>query len=472
MKRSLLILMLIISALLVNANSSIDSLRKGIDSYVSQAKFDSAKIYIQQNLERVSEKSDRNFLNYELVKTLFLQSDYNEALKQSFNALDEVDENQGSTKLHFMIGCIYSAISDYQKSIEYFDLVINQSKDSSLLVQTHLLSSELYLELQDTTQALQSLTQAYQITSHSSLDQKIKDHVSIQYNYFNQNYELCKQQNIKIINDSTSYLSSKSYAYLMIGDCLINQDSLLEATTYLHEFLTLTFKSKDPEQIKIAAKKLIDVYEKIGDQQEANRFHKIYNEALNDSLSFSIEKYRELYDVEKNRELNQVKNSFLKTHFILGISLLAIFIASFYYYYRRKKDRSQHNSNKTPGKKIVISKQEIGKIKSAIDKLVAEQLFLKPQITRKSFCLNNKIKSERYLSHYINDEYKKSFSVFLNDLRIEYAYNRIKNDNRFRNYTVEQIAKDSGFGSKKSFERVFSSKYKVTPYKLILSITN
>jgi len=100
-----------------------------------------------------------------------------------------------------------------------------------------------------------------------------------------------------------------------------------------------------------------------------------------------------------------------------------------------------------------------------------KQLFLTPNITRKSFCADSGIKSERYLSQFINEKYKKSFSVFINDLRIEHAYNRIQNS-KFRNYKIEEIAKECGFGSKKSFERTFLAKYNETPYKLISRLTS
>lgn len=451
-----------------------DSIQQKIDYYISTAEFDSAKIYIQTKLNDINQAKNIGSLNYQLVKILFIQSNYNEALKQAFNSLDQIDDKQLSVKFNFIIGCIYSAIKDYGKSIEYFDLVAKGSKDSSLLVKTHLLASELHLELNDSTNARKSLTAAYNITSLSNSDDPLKNHVSIQYNFFSQNYELCKQQNLKIIQDTSSFLNTKSYAFSMIGDCLIKQDSLLEATKYLEDFLKLTFKTNDPEQVKIAAKKLIDVYEKLGIQEKANTYHKIYNEAVSDSLSFSIEKYRDLYNVEKERELNIAKTKNSRNYLLIGLSFLLVFSFGIYYFFKKKnlKNESLDILKKTPAKKIVISDFEIEKIKKAIHLLTSEQLFLTPKITRKSFCINHKIKSERYLSHYINTEYKKSFSIFVNDLRIEYAYNRIQNDSKFRNYRIEEIAKESGFGSKKSFERVFLAKYNETPYKVILRITD
>lgn len=468
-------LLLAILSLITNiaVSQNTDSVQQKINYYISQAKLDSAKAYIKTNLNSTNQKKTKTALNYELVKVLFMQSSYHEALKQAFTSLDFIDDEQQRVKFNFMIGAIYSAISDYGKSVEYFDLVVEHNQDTSLMVKTHLLLSQLHSELGDSEKEEKSITEAYKITSISDVDSKVKNHVAMQYNFFNKNYELCKELNFKTIRDTTSFLNSKSYAYSMIGDCLIKQDSIIEATKYFDEFIKLTFETKDPEQIKVAANKLIEVYEKLGNQEKANQYHKIYNDAVNDSLSFSVEKYRYLYNVEKNRELHSAKTKNLKKYLIFGIILILLVSIGTYYYLNSqyKKRASTDLLKKTTGKKIIISDNEIKKIVTAIDLLKTEQLYLKPNITRKSFCADSDIKSERYLSQYINEKYKKSFSVFLNDLRIEYAYDRIQNDTKFRNYRIEEIAKACGFGSKKSFERVFLAKYNETPYKLILHIT-
>ena len=470
--KTILIFLLTFAANIAFANQ--DSIQHKIDYYLSQAKFDSAKHLIKTSLEVVFEKDSRNSLNYQLVKVLFIQSEYDTALEHAFSSIDKINNQAESVNFNFMIGCIYSAISDYPKSVEYLNLVTNSSRDSSLTVQTHLLLSELHLELGDPSESLESLTKAYKITQQSNLDEKIKNHVAMQYSFQSEDYERCKKLNLKIITDNTSYLSSKTYAYSMIGDCLIKQDSFSAATKYYDEFLKLTFKTKDPEQIKIAAEKLIHVYEKLGLQEKANTYHKIYNEAESDTLSFSSEKYRNLYNVEKNRELAIAKETLMRNYILIASCFLIILSFVLYYYINSKNEnnRPAFESAKTPAKKIVISETEILKLESAVKKLITDKTFLTSNITRKSFCKINDIKSERYLSHYINEKYNKSFSVFLNDLRIEFAYNRIQNDAVFRNYKIEEIAKSSGFGSKKSFERAFTTKYGLTPFKVISNITN
>ncbi|APG64010.1 hypothetical protein LPB136_00885 [Tenacibaculum todarodis] len=449
-------------------------IQQKINQYISQAKLDSAKIYIKANLDKLPKKQDKSALNYQLVKVLFMQSSYNEALKIAFNSLDTIKDEQKRVNFNFMIGAIYSAITDYDKSIEYFDLVVKHNKNNSLSVQTHLLLSSLYQNKKDSINAKNAIIEAYKITKDSDLNPITKNHVAMQYNFFNKNYELCKKLNFQTIRDTASFINSKSYAYSMIGDCLVKQDSLLKATAYFNEHLNLTIETKDPEQIKVAANKLIEVYENLGNQEKANAYHKIYNEAINDSLSFSAEKYRELYNVEKKRELVNAKNKDLKEYLFFCIILIALIAFGIYFYLNNKKTNKKLSNllTKAPGKKIVVSESEIEKIEVALKELKEKQLFLKPKSTRKTVCLENGIKSERYLSHYINEKYNKSFSVFINDLRIEYAYNRIQKDKKFRNYKIGEIARESGFGSKKSFERAFVAKYSETPYKFISNLTH
>ncbi len=457
---------LLIFVFISNCLFSQDSIQQKINYYISQAKLDSAKTFINSQLKGSITSEVKSQLSYELVKIYFMQSSYDEALKEALNSLDTVKDKEQRAKFNFMIGVIYSAVKDFDKSIEYFDLAVKDSENPSLTVKAHLLLSDLYLGKNDSLNSGQSLTEAYKITSNLNLDVQLTKHVDMQYSFFSGNYKRCKELNFEIVQDTTSFLQSKSYAYSMIGDCLIKQDSLIEATKYFDEFLKLTVETKDPEQIKVSAQKLINVYELLGDQEKANAYHKIYNEAVNDSLSFSVEKYRDLYNVERIRELKKAETKNMWRNIIFcGLLIFLLSIATFLLVKRK-------NVKKIPGKKISISTDEIAKMNVAINELTSKQLFLKPNITRKSFCEDSKIKSERYLSQFINEKYKKSFSVFINDLRVEFAYNRLQNESRFRNYKIEEIAKESGFGSKKSFERAFFAKYSETPFKIISKLNN
>jgi len=67
-----------------------------------------------------------------------------------------------------------------------------------------------------------------------------------------------------------------------------------------------------------------------------------------------------------------------------------------------------------------------------------------------------------YLSRFINDHYQVNFSAFLNGYRIEEAKRMIL-DEKFNNFSMEGIAKSSGFRSKSTFNQAFKNSTGLTP---------
>lgn len=68
-----------------------------------------------------------------------------------------------------------------------------------------------------------------------------------------------------------------------------------------------------------------------------------------------------------------------------------------------------------------------------------------------------------YLSRVLNSSKSINFSKYLNDLRIDYAVNQIKNDAVFRKYTIEAIASECGYNNSASFSRSFYKKTGLHP---------
>ena len=68
-----------------------------------------------------------------------------------------------------------------------------------------------------------------------------------------------------------------------------------------------------------------------------------------------------------------------------------------------------------------------------------------------------------YLSKTINHFKGKNINVYLNDLRVDYAINKIQEDSKFRNYTIKAIAKDVGFKSPETFSKTFYKKTGIYP---------
>ncbi|WP_416337329.1 helix-turn-helix domain-containing protein [Galbibacter sp. EGI 63066] len=60
-----------------------------------------------------------------------------------------------------------------------------------------------------------------------------------------------------------------------------------------------------------------------------------------------------------------------------------------------------------------------------------------------------------YLSKVINNSKQINFSNYINNLRIEYAIEKLTGSEQFRAYTIQAIAEESGFGTAQSFSSSF-----------------
>lgn len=108
-----------------------------------------------------------------------------------------------------------------------------------------------------------------------------------------------------------------------------------------------------------------------------------------------------------------------------------------------------------------IDKALLEKIVLRLPLIVEKELFLDPNIT-----LENAAKElntpKHILSQYLNEQLKKTFSTFINELRIEKAKQLLQTKS---NYTIESIGYESGFNSKSTFFTAFKKLTGQTPFE-------
>jgi len=75
-----------------------------------------------------------------------------------------------------------------------------------------------------------------------------------------------------------------------------------------------------------------------------------------------------------------------------------------------------------------------------------------------------------YLSKIINNHLDKSFSIYINELRINYAILELKNNKRLRQYSVKAIAEDMGYKNADAFSRYFRAATGISPSVYIKKI--
>jgi AraC-like DNA-binding protein len=116
-----------------------------------------------------------------------------------------------------------------------------------------------------------------------------------------------------------------------------------------------------------------------------------------------------------------------------------------------------------------ISSDNEKEILDGLNNLIKKKLYLKADFTQQTAA--KKIKTNTtYLSLIVNKHYKKSFSNYLNELRINYVVNEITINSKYREYTTQAIAESAGFKNADSFTTSFKKKMGVTPFQFIKDI--
>lgn len=118
-----------------------------------------------------------------------------------------------------------------------------------------------------------------------------------------------------------------------------------------------------------------------------------------------------------------------------------------------------------------IPENVIQLILKELDKFETKEFYLKKGITLGSLAKNLKTNTA-YLSEIINTHKGKNFAAYLNELRINYALNKLVIDKRFRSYKLSVIAEELGYNNEQAFSLAFKKKTGTTLSIYIKEIEN
>ncbi len=139
------------------------------------------------------------------------------------------------------------------------------------------------------------------------------------------------------------------------------------------------------------------------------------------------------------------------------IVLLIIFKSTKTTTFFEKKEKYQNKK---------IEKEILDKIENGFPKIIEKELFLDPNITLKEVAIELGI-PKHILSQYLNEKLEKSFSTYINELRIEKAKEFLQTKT---NFTIESVGYESGFNSKSTFFTAFKKVTGQTPSEYQKSI--
>ncbi|GAA4277040.1 helix-turn-helix transcriptional regulator [Aquimarina mytili] len=244
---------------------------------------------------------------------------------------------------------------------------------------------------------------------------------------------------------------------------------------------------------------LLTKYKKDNDVREQLRVLEkmIFLDSIANSKNnkLNIDMYQK-YDTKKLRDEKNILLNGLKkqqnNNWIISILLIITTLGFAYFlyqnyskriYYKKRFDLLMQKIDSEPNS--TVKNKNITKYTNTIDlpEEVIEEILEKVEAfeQKKKFIDNNitlaklakKINTNStYLSKVINHYKGQNFANYLNDLRIDYAIDQIKNNDNFRKYTIKSIGEEVGFNNVQSFSKAFLKRTGIKPSYFIKQIEN
>ncbi|WP_339845855.1 helix-turn-helix domain-containing protein [uncultured Dokdonia sp.] len=316
------------------------------------------------------------------------------------------------------------------------------------------------------------ISTAFELKANTLVDKNDFDEASI---YLKKSTEYCRP---KSALDSLRWSNTKGAIYL-------GNKKYKEAINVLNKGLK-TYRVTPAEEKFMADyyKTLAKAYKNVGMVDSANYFlekHLNTTSKSNDLRSGLSNSFRKQEIKEFQKELIELsKQKSQKENLLLygGIAGALIILVLVYGLFRSNKKRKENEdkfnileakvSAAKESENIIDTKDEVLEEQTTSDvnpettqlildglkKLEEQHYFLHPACSAPNVAKRIKTNTT-YLSKVINAQFGKNFSTYINDLRINYAIKRLKQDPKFRNYTISSIATELGYKSADSFTKYF-----------------
>jgi AraC-like DNA-binding protein len=472
------------------------------NGYLSQPK-ESLKIALLL-LKNANANDEKVKINLLLYKIYCILGDYVNAANYLFAASNYLDKNSfyQNAKINIEKSALLQAIYLHKQSVNYIvrahaDRDRIKDFDTVTEINTQILFKQLELLLDK--KEYKEAKKLIQNNKNNSFLQNgiankkrfllINSEININLGNFESNITNLEQL-IKLIDKDDKFfeiqvwnLVARNYFYqrdytkaiesaLKSQNLLVQIDNiyLLETST---EILVLSYLALNREkEYKILNTKLLTIQNEI-EQNEEEAIDTVYN-LINSEY---VNDYTEKKLAYKNK-LNLSLGFFLLSLFVFGL-----FVYKKFLYKKRLIEIVSYLE--FPNNSILNKSDEVNSVnKKNTIPAETEQLIinkLKKFETTKKFT-NKDISlavlagqfdtNTKYLSEIINRHYNINFNTYINNLRINFIVEKLKNEPNFSNYKISYLAELSGFSSHSSFATVFKSIIGISPIKFIDLLKN
>ncbi|MDY8137035.1 AraC family transcriptional regulator [Aquimarina sp. 2201CG5-10] len=431
---------------------------------------------------------------------------------ESLEIAQEINDKYALWALQTNLGFIKLRSGDHKKALEDLKISLslipklpkdNLERDRQNTMLTHARICEAYIKLNYLDSALQSNNDGLALTKLVKVDnihidllmhrgilymQKEDYKTALQFLY--EAKELCSKANDvvflgKILN--------------LIAECKYVQEKYDESIEILSESLEILDKNfTNSDELSKCYKLLGQSYKKMGDLEKSNDFYEKHILSLSKLTNKKTSASKKVRDVTFDNYKNEIKTLESQkkrqksrlTYSQIGLAVFGsgLILALVFFQKVKKKNRKKfdsllskiekHEKQDSPEDKstVNISKKPIidtkddlldshsneldindelyAQILQGLEKMESQEYYLRTECNL--YNVAKKIGTNTsYLSKVINAHFDKNFNTYINDLRINYAILRLKNDTKFRSYSIKSIAGEVGYKSADSFSKYF-----------------
>lgn len=244
---------------------------------------------------------------------------------------------------------------------------------------------------------------------------------------------------------------------------------------------------------------MADSYNALGNEQKAAFWFQKYTKLRDRFLEEKDKTVNKMHNKDTEKLGDQIKELKTKQDYDTKVKkygvlfsvvfLIGLVVITFLYYKKQKVNINTFNEliqkiselesketeetvadlPKEIPREIIIDDEKVEKVLKGLTKLEEQEYFLNPECNLRA--VGKKVKTNAtYLSKIINTYKGKSFNDYINDFRIDYVLHRLKNDKKFRSFSIKSIAAEIGYKSENSFTKHFKRKTGLNPSYYIKNI--
>lgn len=294
--------------------------------------------------------------------------------------------------------------------------------------------------------------------------------------------------------------ANETLCYFYIGKCYMAMGDAEKSVTYLKRVdRAFTEKEYMRPDLRENFELLINYYKTQNDDKMQlhyiNRLIKADN-VLNVNYKYLSSKIYKEFDTKslllakKEMESKLVYRENLSTilYIIVAVLFILVLFVLYRYYtnqriYREKFEALMQQLEEpevetvaetkiipAENKKPDINPEVIANVLKQLEKFEKQKKFTQQELTLVSLASTLNTNSN-YLSKIINFYRGKNYITYVNDLRIDYIVTRIKNEKRYRNYTIKALAEEAGFSTSQHFSKAFFARTGIYPSYFINELT-